>query len=170
MTRLLACLVLAIVLTALASPRQAVAQAALELDFPMPDGLGKLKDPQGLRTFDPAMRAREFDQGQPGERFPHPGQVPDLGIFYWPVVPVVGATRVGFLNTTDAPVRFTVSAGTQASVHELSGREILTVEVPQGASVTGIVSTGSEDVSVSLDRGAIYLLRPENNRWIFSRM
>lgn len=118
-------------------------------------------------------RGGEFDNGIPGST-PGAGSG-NRGVIMvcdrkLPFDPVVGPSRVGFLNTTDAAVKFVFDSDGATTIHELAGREFMTLEAPASAVLKGTVSTSNHDATLDLEPGGLYLLKGEAGHWVFARL
>lgn len=154
----------------------AVAQAQLTTqDFVIApigrDAAGNLVlDQRTLDVFETMMRAEE-NGGEISTEWLKRHTTENVLTTCSPLIasPVIGSQRVGFVNTTDAAVKFSVVSGGSSMVHTLVGHELMTVELAGNAASEATVSTGDHDETVSLEGGVLYRLRGEGQRWVFAR-
>ena len=127
-------------------------------------------DQRTLDVFETMMRGDENDEEIP-TKWLEPRTTENPLTTCSPLIadPVIGSQRVGFVNTTDAVVEFSVVSGGSSMIHTLVGHELMTVELTENAASAATVSTGDHDETVSLEGGVLYRLRGKEQHWIFAR-
>jgi hypothetical protein len=145
---------------ALGSAMPAAAQAKLY----DPGAVMLLPTPGGSVAVFPQSPGAIFQDGLPGEWSklivqPDVRSLPN---------PVVGLNSIGFYNSSDSKLHFTVEVDTKEMAFDLVPHEVRTIDLPKGSAAKGTIPTLDTSEELALSTGVIYVLKSQEGRWVFS--
>jgi hypothetical protein len=84
--------------------------------------------------------------------------------------PVVGDNSIGFYNSSDSTLHFTVEVATKETAFDLVPHEVKTIDLPEGSTAKGTIPTLDTSEELALSTGVIYVLKSQGGRWVFSAL
>lgn len=84
--------------------------------------------------------------------------------------PVVANNNVGFFNSSETTLSFSLETNGASRIIQLAPRQVLTVEVDLTGDIAGTIGTGATHTAMPFARGAIYVLRANAGQWVFAKL